>query len=94
MYSPGIAGGSYYTHTGGGANYQCLPRNPQWGEHTDGLASGTYMYGGEYEFPPANSPFLKVTQHFVCLTVGLLNYVGIHQNHMNESRDAIEMKKQ
>ncbi len=56
----GVAGGSYYTHTGGGSNYQCLPRNPQWGRHTDGIKSGTYMYGAEYEFPTANSPFLKV----------------------------------
>ncbi|KAK2166003.1 hypothetical protein NP493_1340g00016 [Ridgeia piscesae] len=58
LYS-GVAGGSYHTHKGGGANYQCLPRNPQWGEHTDGTKSGTYMYGGEYEFLAANSPFLE-----------------------------------
>ena len=58
--SPGIAGGSHFTNTGGGSNYQCLPRNPEWGRHTDGIKSGTYMYGAEYEFPTANSPFLKV----------------------------------
>ncbi|KAI0226298.1 hypothetical protein LSAT2_023093 [Lamellibrachia satsuma] len=55
----GVAGGSYYAHKGGGADYQCLPRDPQWGHHTDGLASGTYIYGAEYQFPTANSPFLK-----------------------------------
>ena len=59
-FSPGVAGGSHYIHAGGGSNYQCLPRNPEWGRHTDGLKSGTYMYGAEYEFPAANSPFLKV----------------------------------
>ncbi|KAI0218866.1 hypothetical protein LSAT2_029463 [Lamellibrachia satsuma] len=53
----GFAGGSYHTHQGGGANYQCLPLNPQWGVHTDGPRSGTYMYGSEYQFE--KSPFLK-----------------------------------
>ncbi|KAK2140747.1 hypothetical protein NP493_5598g00000, partial [Ridgeia piscesae] len=55
----GLAGGTYRYYKGGAANYQCLPRDPQWGEHTNGSTSGTYMYGAEYQMTPANSPFLK-----------------------------------
>ena len=58
--SPGFAGGPNYGHSGGGSNYQCLPGNPQWGHHTDGLMSNSYMQGAEYLFSSANSPFLKV----------------------------------
>eukprot|EP00058_Branchiostoma_floridae_P013322 XP_002598810.1 hypothetical protein BRAFLDRAFT_74513 [Branchiostoma floridae] len=52
----GIAGGTYYTHTGGGANYVCLPKDPEWGVFTDGLQGTAYMHGAEYQHP-GNSPF-------------------------------------
>ena len=44
----GYAAGSYYTHTGGAADTQCLPRDPQWGNVHPGEA-GSYLYGAEYE---------------------------------------------
>ncbi len=43
----GIAGGSHYTHSGGGANYLCLPKDPQYSKN--GVPSSSYLYGSEYE---------------------------------------------
>ena len=60
LFSLGAAGGTMFNVKGGGTNYQCLPRDPQWGAHTDGLKSGAYMHGAEYDMSPENSPFLKV----------------------------------
>ena len=43
----GITGGSYYDHSGGGANYVCLPKDPQYmSTHVPPYYS--YMYGTEY----------------------------------------------
>ena len=51
MLYTGIAGGSHYTHEGGGASYICLPKDAQYLK--DGLPSGgtlySYLYGSEYE---------------------------------------------
>ena len=44
----GLAGGSHYTHPGGGANYVCLPKVPQY-MSTSVPGSVSYMYGAEYE---------------------------------------------
>ncbi|XP_066275298.1 short-chain collagen C4-like [Branchiostoma lanceolatum] len=56
VYS-GMAGGAWYSHKGGGGNYLCLPADPEWGWHKDGLGGRTtYMYGAEYEIP-ADSPY-------------------------------------
>ena len=44
----GITGGEWYDHTGGGANYVCLPKVPQYiSTHVPGHSS--YMYGIEYQ---------------------------------------------
>ena len=44
----GITGGSFYDHSGGGANYVCLPKVPQYmSTHVPPYYS--YMYGTEYE---------------------------------------------
>jgi len=55
-----VAGGTFYSTKGGGTNYQCLPWEPEWGKHTDGLTSGAYMHGAEYDVNTASSPFRKV----------------------------------
>ena len=44
----GIAGGSHYTHEGGGANYICLPKVPEYQSNTEPTYK-SYMYGVEYE---------------------------------------------
>ena len=56
----GFAAGAYYTHTGGGSNYLCLPRNPEWGKTTAGFQSGGSLYGAEYQTYDTNDPFPKV----------------------------------
>ena len=44
----GITGGSHYGHSGGGANYVCLPKVPQYmSTHVPPYFSE--MYGSEYE---------------------------------------------
>ncbi|XP_078619150.1 uncharacterized protein LOC144886395 [Branchiostoma floridae x Branchiostoma japonicum] len=54
----GIAGGTHYSHSGGGANYVCLPKDPEWGVFTDGNQGSAYMYGAEYQVDEfGNSPF-------------------------------------
>ena len=49
MYS-GLAGGSYYTHSGGGANYLCLPETPEY-LSTSNPTYHSILYGAEYEGP-------------------------------------------
>ena len=44
----GLAAGSHYSHSGGAADTQCMPREPQWGNVHPGQ-SGSYIYGSEYE---------------------------------------------
>ena len=45
----GRAGGSHFTHSGGGSNYQCLPFNPQNFDFGPGTVAASFMYGAEYE---------------------------------------------
>ena len=45
----GITGGEWYDHTGGGANYVCLPKVPQY-MSTNVPNQYSYMYGTEYQF--------------------------------------------
>ncbi|XP_078582194.1 short-chain collagen C4-like isoform X2 [Branchiostoma floridae x Branchiostoma japonicum] len=48
VYS-GVAGGTDFSESGGGTNYQCLPNDPQWGRYQDGVSGyRAYMYGAEY----------------------------------------------
>uniref|UniRef100_A0A1X7SUE0 Collagen IV NC1 domain-containing protein n=1 Tax=Amphimedon queenslandica TaxID=400682 RepID=A0A1X7SUE0_AMPQE len=44
----GITGGSHYTHIGGGANYVCLPKDPQYMSSTVPFGYSR-IYGTEYE---------------------------------------------
>ncbi|CAH1793933.1 unnamed protein product [Owenia fusiformis] len=56
VYS-GIAGKSYYKDAGGGANYLCLPRDPEWGKTMAGWQAEANIHGVEYELG-LNNPFL------------------------------------
>ena len=58
LYS-GIAAGSHYSHSGGGANTQCLPLDPVWGYYKDGHQGATYIYGSEYELGNGIQPFIN-----------------------------------
>ncbi|KAI8489333.1 hypothetical protein Bbelb_330720 [Branchiostoma belcheri] len=63
VYS-GLAGGTLYSQTGGGSNYQCLPADPEWGAYIDGVqGSKSYMYGAEYEINPNAPAYDRATLH-------------------------------
>ena len=66
LYS-GRAAGNWYGQGGGGANYLCLPEQPQYSTYTAGVQSGrAYLYGAEYETTGyANSPLISVHDHNV-----------------------------
>ena len=64
----GRAAGSWYGQNGGGANYLCLPENPQYSSYTAGVQSGrAYLYGAVYKTGAgyANSPFRSFHDHNV-----------------------------
>ena len=45
----GRAGGSHYSHGGGGGNPQCLPLDPNFYKTVSGAQNAGYIYGAEYE---------------------------------------------
>ena len=45
----GITAGSWYSNRGGGANYLCMPHNPQYGEYLAGVQGNSLIYGTEYQ---------------------------------------------
>ena len=48
----GRAGGSNRTHTGGGANYLCMPLDPEYTlPYRTGVQGYSYVYGTEYQAP-------------------------------------------
>ena len=63
----GRAAGSYYNENGGGANYLCLPEQPENLTYTAGRQGGrAYLYGTEYETGGGgDGPFRSVYQHDV-----------------------------
>ena len=60
----GKAGGSHYTHSGGGANKLCLPDNPQYLSYQSGNQGSGYLYGAEYEIY-SSQPFRSMRDHNV-----------------------------
>ena len=51
VYS-GIAAGSHYTHSGGGANHLCMPKAPEYNLPNRANADNHgLLYGAEYEHP-------------------------------------------
>ena len=53
VYS-GIAAGSWYTQSGGGANYLCMPKDPEYKsdlEYRPGADDHSQLHGVEYELP-------------------------------------------
>ena len=60
----GRAAKSYYTHKGGGGNYQCLPNNPEYGGYRAGVQAQSFIYGVEYE-TRSGSPLSSLYNHNV-----------------------------
>ena len=63
----GRAAGSERTEKGGGANYLCLPEQPQYSTYTAGTQDGrAYLYGTEYKTAGNdNSPLRSIHSHNV-----------------------------
>ena len=64
----GRAAGSLYTEKGGGANYLCLPEQPQYSTYTAGSQRGrAHLYGAEYQTGAFydNRPLHSVYDHNV-----------------------------
>ena len=57
LFSIGIAGGSNFEQSGGGSNYLCLPKHPQWGRHKDSWDNQAFVYGAEYQPATGSFPF-------------------------------------
>ena len=47
----GRVGGTFAGHNGGGANYLCMPPDPQYSTYAPGVRGHSSMYGVEYENP-------------------------------------------
>ena len=45
----GLMAGSWHQNSGGGANYLCMPHNPQYSEYTPGVQGYSPIYGTEYQ---------------------------------------------
>ena len=67
----GFAAGSFYTNTGGGANYQCLPKDPVYSNYYPGAQGMSPIFGTEYQ-QDHGAPLPNVEQHnipcAVCVT--------------------------
>ena len=70
----GRAGGTYYSHKGGAADYLCLPESPDYLRSTPGHQGRSPVYGAEYESGDGNGPLASVHDHnvpcAVCHTSG------------------------
>ena len=58
----GFAAGTFYTTTDGGANYQCMPLDPEYGEY---VAGGYYSIIGGAEYETSGSSLNSVHNHNV-----------------------------
>ena len=61
VYS-GRAGGSHHQHTGGGANYICMPDNPEYNSYSTSRSSNSFVYGAEYTIY-SGLPNTHVSEH-------------------------------
>ncbi|XP_019639232.1 PREDICTED: uncharacterized protein LOC109481169 isoform X2 [Branchiostoma belcheri] len=61
--SAGFMAGSWYSHSGSGSNFLCLPEDPEWLQYDDATdGERGFVAGAEYE-TDANSPFGVHDQH-------------------------------
>ena len=101
----GIAGGSRYSQSGGGANYLCLPKDPQYSKI--GVPQYyNYLYGSEYEstlagthdhdvpctvcYVATRGTTLMIPAHTTCPTSWTKEYQGyLMAEHHNHARNAV-----
>ena len=77
MYA-GRAGGTYYTHKGGAANYLCMTDDPDYLSYQSGVQGWSYVYGAEYQ--SYQGPLQAVNDHNVPCAVLCLNKGGSHND--------------
>ena len=59
----GRAGGTWFTHKGGAANYLCMPDDPDYLSYSSGVQGYNYVYGVQYE--TSRGPLSAVYNHNV-----------------------------
>ena len=59
----GRAGGTWWNHKGGAANYLCMPDDPDYLSYQPGVQGYNYVYGAEYE--SNQGPLRAVHEHNV-----------------------------
>ena len=64
VYS-GITAGSYFGHTGGGANYLCMPEDPDYSTFNAGVQGDSQLYGTEYQTQNGQTALPGVLNHNV-----------------------------
>ena len=90
-------GGSYYTHSGGGANYLCLPKDPIYDKVKSGVQGSSYIYGSEYEVSLQPNIFPSISNHHdspcaVCHVESRGSHVIIPARNVGPSRGVFEYK--
>ena len=60
----GRAGGTWYTHKGGAANFLCMPDDPDYLRYKAGVQGYSYVYGVEYQ-TYSDGPLSAVYNHNV-----------------------------
>ena len=91
----GRAAGSYFSHQGGGANYQCVTEEPENFDFGPGTVDASYMYGAEYDvfgnIPSANLPLhnhdVPCVVCYVATRVTLLMIPGKYTCPQNWTRE-------
>ena len=75
----GRAGGSLWSHTGGGANYLCMPNDPDYLAYQPGVQGASTVYGTEYQTGgPWVGPLQAVHDHNVpCAVCYVLTRVAV-----------------
>ena len=64
IISSGTAGGSWYSHTGSGSNYLCMPSEPIYDEYVAGASSQrALLYSSEYQTQEGPQRMQSVLQH-------------------------------
>ena len=59
----GRAGGTWWQHKGGAANYLCMPDDPDYLSYRSGVQGYNYVYGTEYQTNPG--PLQAIHDHNV-----------------------------
>ena len=78
LYAGRVAG-SNHDYRGGGANYLCLPEQPEYSTYTAGVQSGReYLYGAEYQTTGGdNGPLRSFHDHNVHVLCAMLQHENL-----------------